>query len=237
MLYLHPSLIPSLRDITIAKPSLTSVKLTRWDNCTVHWAVACIQRGPRWGPIILLWVPRGPILTGGPKFYDTGYGSIVSMNICKRTVGVYPCLKFEEKYIHFSSAVERRKERRAALLVHDPLAMPMYALATLLLIHRVNESVTQVWYADDATATGSMEALRTWWDDLVSYGPQYGYHVNTSKTWLITKEEHHAEAAALFQDTSVNITTDGKPHLGAALGTKSYVDDFVQIEFSHGAKT
>ena len=87
-------------------------------------------------------------------------------------------------------------------------------------------SQEQVWYADDAT--GSMETLRTWWDDLVSYGPQYGYHVNASKTWLITNGEHHAEAAALFQDTSVNITTDGKPHLRAALGTKSYVDDFVQ---------
>ena len=104
----------------------------------------------------------------------------------------------------------------------------MYALATLPLIHRVNQSVKQAWCADDATATGSMETLLTWWDDLVSYGPQYGYHVNASKTWLITKGEHHAEAAALFQDTSVNITTDGKPHLGAALGTKSYVDDFVQ---------
>ena len=96
------------------------------------------------------------------------------------------------------------------------------------LIHRVNQSVKQVWYADDATATGSMETLRTWWDDLVSYDPQYGYHVNASKTWLITKGEHHAEAAALFQDTSVNITTDGKPNLGAALGTNNYVDDFVQ---------
>ena len=36
----------------------------------------------------------------------------------------------------------------------DPLAMPMYAIALLPLIEGVNpeQSVTQMWYADDATA-------------------------------------------------------------------------------------
>ncbi|KAL5479245.1 hypothetical protein EMCRGX_G022742 [Ephydatia muelleri] len=62
----------------------------------------------------------------------------------------------------------------------DPLAMPMYALATLPLMHHVNHDIGQVWYADDATATGKLTNLRTWWDKLVSLGPAYGYHVNAS---------------------------------------------------------
>ena len=43
----------------------------------------------------------------------------------------------------------------------DPLAMPMYAIATLPLIYAVNEGqkVTHIWYADDATAAGSIEDL------------------------------------------------------------------------------
>ena len=34
----------------------------------------------------------------------------------------------------------------------DPMAMPMYAVATLPLIKRLPKSTTQVWYADDASA-------------------------------------------------------------------------------------
>ena len=45
----------------------------------------------------------------------------------------------------------------------DPLAMAMYAIATLPLVHRIVESISvrQVWFADDATAgaTSSFERL------------------------------------------------------------------------------
>ena len=40
----------------------------------------------------------------------------------------------------------------------DPLAMPTYAIATLPLIRRL-VGVRQIWYADDATAMGEVEAL------------------------------------------------------------------------------
>ena len=36
----------------------------------------------------------------------------------------------------------------------DPLAMPMYAIATMPLIQALQRGVKQVWYADDASATG-----------------------------------------------------------------------------------
>ena len=46
----------------------------------------------------------------------------------------------------------------------DPLAMAMYALATLPLIRQLQDTtptVQQVWYADDATSAGSCLDLRT----------------------------------------------------------------------------
>ena len=111
--------------------------------------------------------------------------------------------------------------------------MPMYAIATLPLIHRPNDpdsSTSQLWYADDATATGSLSHLRSWWDKLVSIGPSYGYHANPSKTWLVTKEVHLSNAVNTFQDSHVNITAEGRLHLGAALGTQSYVSQFVNMK-------
>lgn len=42
----------------------------------------------------------------------------------------------------------------------DPLAMPMYALATIPLIRRLPNNVLQSWYADDASASSNVQDLR-----------------------------------------------------------------------------
>ena len=85
----------------------------------------------------------------------------------------------------------------------DPLAMPMYALATIPLIKKLEGNNKQVWCADDSAGVGKLPDLRTWWDKLATEGPGYGYYANPSKTWLITKEGHHANAISTFAGTGV----------------------------------
>lgn len=109
----------------------------------------------------------------------------------------------------------------------DPLAMPMYALATVPLIRRLTSTVKQTWYADDAAATGKLARLRVWWDEISCLGPGFGYHANASKTWLVTKAEFKSKAEAIFADTNVQITCEGRPHLGVPLGCSSYVNQYV----------
>lgn len=109
----------------------------------------------------------------------------------------------------------------------DPLAMPMYALATVPLIKKLTTSVKQAWYADDAAAAGKLSNLHMWWDEISHLGASFGYHVNASKTWLVTKPELLSEAEAIFGDTNVRITNEGRPHLGAPLGCPAYVNQFV----------
>ena len=41
----------------------------------------------------------------------------------------------------------------------DPLAMPMYALATIPLLKRLPGDIKQIWYADDACACGKLGRL------------------------------------------------------------------------------
>lgn len=69
----------------------------------------------------------------------------------------------------------------------DPLAMPMYALATIPLIKKLKGHSKQIWYADDAAAIGKLADLRAWWDHLTREGPDFGYYPNPSKTWLVRK--------------------------------------------------
>ena len=109
----------------------------------------------------------------------------------------------------------------------DPLAMAMYGLATIPLIRKLDGHCKQVWYADDSAAIGPVDRVKHWWDTLVSEGPKYGYYPNSSKTWLIVKESHLANAYAAFANTGVNITAEGRPYLGAAIGTKDYVEEYM----------
>ena len=115
----------------------------------------------------------------------------------------------------------------------DPLAMAMYAIAITPLIRRLEDRVSkQVWFADDATAGGNLAHLKTWWDRISKIGPDYGYYPNSTKTWLIVKDSKLEEATTLFQGTGVSITTEGKRHLGAAIGTNSFVESYVKRKVS-----
>ena len=60
----------------------------------------------------------------------------------------------------------------------DPLAMAMYAVATIPLIKQKGQQIMQAWYADDAAGVGSLTNVRDWWDKIVSLGPAYGYHAS-----------------------------------------------------------
>ena len=110
----------------------------------------------------------------------------------------------------------------------DPLAMPMYALATIPLIQRLQGDLNQVWYADDSAAIGKLPALREWWDKLTAIGPDFGYFVNPTKTWLVTKERCHADALSIFDSTGVNVTAGGRPYLGSAIGSRDFVETYVK---------
>ena len=70
--------------------------------------------------------------------------------------------------------------------------------------------------------------LLYWWDNLLTSGPSFGYHANAHKTWLITKEQYLPQARELFQESEVNITSHGRPYLGAPLGTDKFCVEFVQ---------
>ena len=91
----------------------------------------------------------------------------------------------------------------------DPFAMPFYALATLSLIKSLPTSVNQVWYVNDATAIGSLQYLKCWWDTLIAKSPSYGYFVNPSKSWLVVKKGLISDASNVFGDSNINITAHG----------------------------
>ena len=115
----------------------------------------------------------------------------------------------------------------------DPLAMLLYALATIPFIKEVSvhSDLHQVWYmyVDDSAAVGKIFNRCQWWDSLPLRGLSYGYFANSVKTWLVVKEEMELEAQLLFRNKNINISFEEIPylHVGSPLGSQAYVESFV----------
>ena len=54
-------------------------------------------------------------------------------------------------------------------------------------------------------------------------GPSFGYYPNATKSRLIPREANLTNACDIFQDTMVNITPGGRPHIGVALDNQEYI--------------
>ncbi len=111
----------------------------------------------------------------------------------------------------------------------DPLSMAIYAVGLQPLITRLHltTSTKQCWFADDASGAGTATQIKDWWDTLIEEGPDYGYYPKDEKCWLIAKPEKEEIIRATFKETEINITNEGKKHLGAAVGTRSYLTEYV----------
>ena len=114
----------------------------------------------------------------------------------------------------------------------DPVSMALYGLGLIPLLSKIkrddlSKNVQHVAYADDLTGGGRIRALRKWFDNIVLYGPSFGYDAEPSKSWLVVKESEYDEAVEVFKDTDVNITKRGKKHLGAVVGQIEYRKEFL----------
>ena len=98
-----------------------------------------------------------------------------------------------------------------------------------ILMHLKQEipAIFQVWYADDTTGAGQLQELKKWWDVIKDEGTKFGYHVKPSKSWLILKSSEKLEECRQLFGTSINMTVEGKRHLGAALGSNNFKEEYI----------
>ena len=79
-------------------------------------------------------------------------------------------------------------------------------------------------YADDLFGAGSVEGLRKMWNFIQNEGPKYGYYQEATKSWLIVKKSSLEKAKQMFSGTSIQITSEGRKHLGAIIGSDGFRD-------------
>ena len=91
----------------------------------------------------------------------------------------------------------------------------------------LSSAAKQCWFADEATGSGPLQYVRKWWDEISESGLPLGYVPNAKKCWLIIKPEREQAATEVFRDTAINVTIEGHKHLGAAVGSRPFLEEYV----------
>ena len=82
-----------------------------------------------------------------------------------------------------------------------------------------NLQTREVAFADDLTVAGKLADFNIFWDKLSTIGPKYEYFPKSTKSYLIVKKNCLKHAKTMFTDTNINITANGRKHLGAVVGS------------------
>ena len=73
-----------------------------------------------------------------------------------------------------------------------------------------------------------MREIHKWGMRLKEIGSAYG--PKAPKCWIILEQNELRESAKLFGADGVNITTEGKRHIGAALGSEEFKQELVKAK-------
>ena len=81
--------------------------------------------------------------------------------------------------------------------------------------------------------SGLYNRIKKWWDVLSTIGPDFGYFPNDKKCWIIAKPAKEENVREVFKETSINVTVQGQKHLGAAIGSREYLEEYVSEKVSN----
>ena len=113
----------------------------------------------------------------------------------------------------------------------DPLAMAIYALAVKPLIAKIQSdvpSMRQVWYANDATGARSCEDLISFWESMPKHGAALATTLTLGSFALSLRQSAKIRRGSeCFAGLKINITTERKCHLAAAIGTRPFIENMM----------
>ena len=110
--------------------------------------------------------------------------------------------------------------------------MISYGIGVLTLIRdlrRDHPHVTQPWYADDAGAGGSFEAVMAHFKDLQLKESARGYFMEPIKSILVVAEQNVPRATEYFRGMGIKIVT-GSRYLGGFVGEQETENQWVRTK-------
>ena len=63
--------------------------------------------------------------------------------------------------------------------------------------------------------------------------PYFGYYPNGEKGWIISRPDREIIVKEAFKETAINVTVQGQRHVGAAIRSQEYVEEYVNDEVTN----
>lgn len=111
--------------------------------------------------------------------------------------------------------------------------MDIYATEVFHLLHlsktsnEMNERTKCLAFANYFTDAEKLQELRSWWDSIVSHGPNTVCYPNTSNSWLTVKLPYFDDVIKIFEGTFIKITVERRKYLGEIVRSKKYKQQYV----------
>jgi len=108
-----------------------------------------------------------------------------------------------------------------------PFTMPLYGLASLPLIRKLNTECKldrHLWYADDSGAGATFDDLDKYFDLLKVHGPSCGYTPQPHKCILVTSDRNLSSAKSKFERYGMKVVTESQ-YLGGFIGSPTLRSD------------
>ena len=112
------------------------------------------------------------------------------------------------------------------MLIYALSVIPLMLIVLEITYTKINFDAELVAYADNISAAGSISILRYRWHTLCKLAPTFSFP-EPAKSWLIVTSDCSNKAIHIFKDTDIQLTAQGKRHLGAALGMSQFKDDYI----------
>ena len=180
------------------------------------------------------------------KKQDNTFNSVNRKAIVLNISIIRPLITFFSNFYygtsHIICCLESGNKIKGRYNTRDPTAMGAYALGVTPLIHFLSGFIfineyrsKEVAFAEDFTVSGRTSEIKAYWDILQQQELLFGYFSKLSKSYLIVKEQYYNKAVDAFMGNKVKVTSEGKRHLGAVIGSeafkvshaKSHVDDWI----------
>jgi hypothetical protein len=117
-----------------------------------------------------------------------------------------------------------------------PLAMVAYGVGVLPLIRNLKErfpKLYQSWYADDASAAGTLKLIKEFFEELVQVGPKYGYFPEPSKSILVVSSNNQPLALNFVETNNLGfIVKTGARYLGGFVGEETDRNNWLEEKIS-----
>ena len=124
---------------------------------------------------------------------------------------------------------EITSSKEGSMAIYGIGVTPLINILIHILTNEYSANFNVMVYADDFSAAGDLQNLRSRWSVLTKICPKFGYYPEPTKTWsAVNKSCDSEKVESAFFRTKLKTTTEVRRQLGGSVGTRKFKDVYIK---------